>query len=66
MRFILFLLFYGFIFIGWSANIYKLCKLDFEPSYKAEIIRGVGIVVFPMGVIIGYMDIKDHKPSTNQ
>jgi len=42
--------------VGWGLNIYKLTQCDFEPSYKAEIIRGVGVVT-PIGAIVGYMDI---------
>lgn len=50
----------GFIMmmaIGWILNIVKLTKCDFEPSYKAEIIRIIGIPVSPVGMIAGYMDI---------
>lgn len=43
--------------IGYILNIYKLVKCDFEPSYKAEIIRGVGAIAPPVGVIVGYIDI---------
>lgn len=48
---------YVFFFFGWGMNIYKLTKCDFEPSYKAEIIRGIGIIVAPVGSIVGYIDI---------
>lgn len=47
--------------IGWVDNIIKLVKCDFEPSYKTEIIRGVGVFVFPVGIVVGYMDLKDEK-----
>ena len=43
--------------IGWCINAYKLIKCDFEPSYKAEAIRAIGVVVMPVGGIAGYMDI---------
>ncbi len=49
--------------IGWVTNIVKFVNLDFEPSYKAEIIRGLGIVMPPVGGICGYMDIADGQPS---
>jgi hypothetical protein len=42
-------------------NIYKLTKYDFDTPLKAEVIRAVGIPVFPIGVVIGFMDIKDDK-----
>ena len=44
---------------GWGANIVKLVKCDFEPSYKAECIRTIGIVVPIVGAVTGYMDIED-------
>ena len=47
--------------IGWSMNIYKLTQCDFDTPLKAEVIRAVGIPVFPIGVVIGFMDIKDDK-----
>lgn len=43
--------------VGWMMNIYKLTKCDFEPSYKAEVIRSVGVLVAPVGTIVGYMDL---------
>lgn len=42
---------------GYFANIYKLTKCDFEPSYKAEVIRGIGIVVPPVGIVTGYLNL---------
>jgi len=44
-------------FVGWGMNIYKLCTCDFEPSYKAEAIRTIGIVVAPVGCVAGWMDL---------
>jgi len=49
------------VFIGWVMNIYKLTKYDFDVPLKSEVIRCIGIPVFPLGAIIGYMDIKDGK-----
>lgn len=45
--------------IGWIMNFVKFIKSDFEKPYKAEIVRGIGIPVFPMGGIIGWIDIDD-------
>lgn len=42
--------------LSWGLNIYKITQLDFEPSYKAEIIRGVGIVP-PIGAVVAWFDI---------
>jgi len=44
---------------GWIANLYKFCCCDFAPSYKAEVVRGVGIFMAPMGVVAGYLSIED-------
>jgi len=43
--------------VGWIGNIVKLCHNDFEAPYKSEVIRGCGVVVGPVGAIVGYMDI---------
>lgn len=44
---------------GWGLNLYKVTQLDFDRPYKAEIIRGVGILVAPLGVVAGFMEIED-------
>lgn len=46
---------------GWFANLYKFSQCDFDVPLKAEVIRGVGIAIFPLGIVIGYMDIEDAK-----
>ena len=46
---------------GWFANIYKLAQCDFDVPLKSEVLRTVGAVVFPVGIVMGYMDIKDAK-----
>lgn len=48
----------------WVRNLVKFIELDFKPSYKAEIIRGVGIVIPPVGVVVSLINIQD-GPSTN-
>jgi hypothetical protein len=45
------------IIFGWFRNVYKLTQCDFDVPLKTEVIRSVGIVVFPLGAIFGYMDI---------
>ena len=42
--------------VGWFMNLYKLTQCDFEASYKAEVIRGAGVVVPPIGAIVGYLN----------
>ena len=55
------ILIYLLLLYGWFGNIYKLTKYDFDVPLKAEVLRVVGIPVFPMGIILGYMDIEDGK-----
>lgn len=55
------LAFYFFIILGWGFNVYKFAKSDFEEPYKSEIIRGIGIPVFVMGTILGFMTIGDEE-----
>ncbi len=50
-----------FCFTGWVKNIIKLSNCDFEPSYRSEVLRIIGIPVAPMGIVIGYMDLIDEK-----
>lgn len=46
----------GLLGYGYVMNIVKLCRCDFEPSYKAEIIHSIG-VVSGLGAITGYLDL---------
>jgi hypothetical protein len=47
--------------IGYGLNIMKLAtECDFQGPYKAEMIRGIGIVVPPSGAIMGYLEIEDN------
>lgn len=50
---------------GWGLNIYKLAtKCDFDgkqSSWKAEVVRGVGIPVGPLGAIVGFMNFDEEK-----
>jgi len=47
------------LFVGWVINLVRFFQCDFEPSYKAEIIRGIGIVAAPVGGVVGYIPIRD-------
>jgi len=42
---------------GYVSNIVKLIGCDFASPYKAEIFRIVGIIMPPVGVIIGYCNL---------
>lgn len=43
--------------IGQGLNIWGLCQCDFQPSYKAEVIRVVGVFVPPVGSVVGFIDV---------
>jgi hypothetical protein len=45
--------------LGWVLNVVWLCQCDFKPSYKAEIVRGVGVFVPPVGAVLGYVPMED-------
>ena len=44
-----------FITVGQTMCIYRFCKCDFEPSYKAEIIYAASFVT-GVGGVTGYID----------
>ena len=44
---------------GWGNNLYRLTQCDFDTPLKTEVIRGVGVVMFPIGIVLGYIDIED-------
>jgi hypothetical protein len=46
------------ILYGKVMNIVKFAQQDFEAPYKTEIIRGIGIPVVPMGIVLGYIDLE--------
>jgi len=49
---------YGVLLFGYGRCAYQFVTSDFEPSYKREVIYGVGLVT-PIGPIIGLINIKD-------
>jgi len=50
---------------GYINNIVQLCYCDFETPIKAEVIRGIGVLFAPVGIIAGWCDIEDGKPCLN-
>ena len=46
---------------GYINNIIELSNTDFKAPYKAEVIRTVGIIVPPVGIIAGYIEINDKQ-----
>jgi hypothetical protein len=53
------ILIYFLIIFGWVRNIYLLAQCNFTQPFKTEVIRSVGIVVFPIGVVTGYISMDD-------
>lgn len=53
------LIFIFVFFYGYINNMLELVKLDFKPPYKAEILRASGIPIFPMGTILGWIELED-------
>ena len=45
--------------VGWIINLVDFIRLDFKPPYKAEIIRGIGVVT-GLGGIVGWIPIQDN------
>jgi hypothetical protein len=48
------------ILFGYCRCAYQFCTSDFKPSYKREIVYGVGVCT-GLGAIVGYINIPDSK-----
>jgi len=55
-----------FVIFGYAKNLVRLIQLDFNAPYKAEIIRGGGVLFPPLGVIAGYTNIQDQLLEDNK
>jgi hypothetical protein len=59
MPIVLFLLFLIIIaigsIVGWVANIVQLVHLPADPLTALFVIKAVGILVAPLGVVLGYI-----------
>ena len=53
------------LFVGYIMNVVKFCQCDFRESYKAEIIRGIGLVAAPIGGVCGWLTIADGNEVKN-
>ena len=40
---------------GWCWNIVKLISMSLDPITGLLIVRAIGIFVFPVGMIVGYL-----------
>lgn len=45
--------------LGYALNVVALFQCDFQGPYRAEVLRGVGAAIPPVGAIIGYLEIND-------
>ena len=45
--------------VGYAAKIAKFCHCDFKAPVKAEVCRGIGILMPPVGAVEGFITIKD-------
>lgn len=55
----------GFSTAGWVTNIYRLALLDANSNVGLTIVRGVGIVIPPIGAVAGYFpNPKTQAPAT--
>lgn len=50
--------------VGWVLNLIHLVGSDFKAPYKNEIVRTIGVVVPPVGMVAGYVHIND-QPEEN-
>jgi len=46
--------------VGWVKNAIKLVNLDFEPNYKAEVIRVIALVP-PIGAVVGWLTFEEEE-----
>ena len=46
---------YAYFIICWIVNLVQFIQCDFEPSYKDEIIKGIGVLAAPLaGVTVWF------------
>lgn len=45
----------------WGTNVVKLCNLDFEAPYKAEVLRIIGIPAAPIGMILAWVTFEEEE-----
>lgn len=58
MRLLLFVYMFVVLFLlaGYVQCVVKFVRCDFQPSYKVEIVYGVGLVT-GLGGVVGWMDV---------
>jgi hypothetical protein len=45
------------LLVSWPVNLVRFIQCDFKTPYKAEIIRGIGIPIVPVGVVAAYLPL---------
>lgn len=45
------------LLLSWPINLIKFISCDFKAPYKAEVIRGIGIPVVPVGILVAYLPL---------
>ena len=50
-----------FWLVSWCVNIYKFSQLDFQSTYKAEVIRAISIPVAPLSLVSAWVDIGEEN-----
>lgn len=40
--------------VGWAINIVELAKMSFDPLTGLAVLRTIGVVLPPLGAVLGY------------
>ncbi len=40
--------------VGWCMNLWKLCSMSFDHVTGLMVGRGIGVVLAPVGAVLGY------------
>lgn len=57
---LLWVIFILYMCVAWVTNLVRFCNLDFEESYKAEVLRGIGIAT-PLFLVTAFADIGEEN-----
>lgn len=47
--------------VCYIRNIVLLSEQDFEPPYKIEVLRGVGVAIPPIGLVLGCITFEEER-----
>jgi hypothetical protein len=47
------------LLVGYGRCIYKAVNCNYKPIGKAEVVYVSGLFIPPVGVVVGYIDVKD-------